>query len=214
MSATADDLYHPDRRANPSWWLRSRVWISAKMTCLKSISGSCGRFTKNYNFLCASLWLGAIRINQISFFKRRHSDCKCSFFQFLRLQLSHSLVLQWFIPSVLVSLMSEREKKTCSKPTKLCSLEHGLWLLKYAGRPTPKNKMESWSRKTTVDVNYTPQNKGERWERERVSLIYSEEEEEEVSLIKGTALNSLSLSALCCLPALHYSVAISLKRTL
>ena len=48
------------------------------------------------------------------------------------------------------------------KPAKLCSLKNRLWLLKYAGRPTPNNE-KSWSKKTAID----PQNKGERWERER-----------------------------------------------
>ena len=28
------------------------------------------------------------------------------------------------------------------KPTKICSLENGLMLLKYAGRPTPKKKSD------------------------------------------------------------------------
>ena len=40
------------------------------------------------------------------------------------------------------------------------SLENGLWLLKYAGRPTLKNVIE-WRRKTVTDV-ITPQTKGER----------------------------------------------------
>ena len=36
----------------------------------------------------------------------------------------------------------------------MCSLKNGLWLLKYAGRPTQKKKMiKSWSRKKTIDEN-------------------------------------------------------------
>ena len=34
---------------------------------------------------------------------------------------------------------------------------NGLWLLKYAGRPTPK-MMKRWSRKTATDVNNNPTN--------------------------------------------------------
>ena len=37
------------------------------------------------------------------------------------------------------------------KPTTMCSLENGLWLLKYAGRPIKKNVIK-WSRKTATDV--------------------------------------------------------------
>ena len=32
----------------------------------------------------------------------------------------------------------------------MCSLKNGLWLLKYAGRPTPKDVIK-WSRKTATD---------------------------------------------------------------
>ena len=44
------------------------------------------------------------------------------------------------------------------KPTKMCSLKNGLWLLRYAGRPTPKtiNKMEL-KRATNVKINSTNQ---------------------------------------------------------
>ena len=53
------------------------------------------------------------------------------------------------------------------KPTKMCSLENGLWLLRYAGRPTPK-MIKRWSGKPATKVKIlTPQIKGERWERER-----------------------------------------------
>ena len=34
---------------------------------------------------------------------------------------------------------------------KMCSLENGLWLLRYAGRPTPK-MIKRWSRKTATNV--------------------------------------------------------------
>ena len=57
------------------------------------------------------------------------------------------------------------------KPTKMCSLENGLWLLRYAGRPTPK-MIKRWSRKTATNVKYWPRKlKGERWERERVYIL-------------------------------------------
>ena len=47
------------------------------------------------------------------------------------------------------------------------SFENGLWLLRYAGRPTPK-MIKRWSRKTATNVKYWPHKlkKGERWERE------------------------------------------------
>ena len=47
----------------------------------------------------------------------------------------------------------------------MCSLKIGLWLLKYTGRPTPKNVIK-WSRKTATDI-ITPQIIGEQRERER-----------------------------------------------
>ena len=50
------------------------------------------------------------------------------------------------------------------KPTKMCSLKNRLCLLKYAGRPTPKNVI-MWSRKTAQDI-ISPTNKGEHWKKE------------------------------------------------
>ena len=38
------------------------------------------------------------------------------------------------------------------KPTKMCSLENRLWLLKYVGRLTPK-MIKRWSRKTATNIN-------------------------------------------------------------
>ena len=53
-----------------------------------------------------------------------------------------------------------------SKPTKMWSLENGLWMLKYAGRPTPKNdkkmkKKNGYRCKKKKKKRITPQNKGE-----------------------------------------------------
>ena len=46
--------------------------------------------------------------------------------------------------------------------------KNGLWLLKYAGRPTPRNDKKSWSRKRVIDVKCTLQNiRGMLRERER-----------------------------------------------
>ena len=41
------------------------------------------------------------------------------------------------------------------KPTKMCSLENGLWLLRYVERPTPK-MIKRWSRKTATNVKKLP----------------------------------------------------------
>ena len=41
--------------------------------------------------------------------------------------------------------------KTYKNVLKMCSLENGLWLLKYAERSTPKNVIK-WSRKTATYV--------------------------------------------------------------
>ena len=53
------------------------------------------------------------------------------------------------------------------KPPKMCSLENGLWLQRYAGRPTPK-MIKRWSRKTVTNVKkITPQIKKGNAEKER-----------------------------------------------
>ena len=52
----------------------------------------------------------------------------------------------------------------------MCSLKNGLWLLKYVGRPTPKNVIK-WSRLRTRDV-ITSEIKGKR--RERFSLFITQ----------------------------------------
>ena len=46
------------------------------------------------------------------------------------------------------------------------SFENGLWLLKYAGRPTPIDVIK-WSRKMATDIIHLAKNKGECRERER-----------------------------------------------
>ena len=47
------------------------------------------------------------------------------------------------------------ERRKLVKIKKMCSLENGLWLLRYAGRPTPNMiKKKRWSRKTATNVNY------------------------------------------------------------
>ena len=43
------------------------------------------------------------------------------------------------------------ERRKLVKTYKTCSLENGLWLLKYAGRPSPKYVIK-WTRKTGKDV--------------------------------------------------------------
>ena len=50
-----------------------------------------------------------------------------------------------------------REEKSI-KPTKMCSLENGLWLLRYAGRPTPKKIIKKWTRKTASNKKINPTN--------------------------------------------------------
>ena len=54
--------------------------------------------------------------------------------------------------------------------SKMCSLENRLWLLKNAGKPTPK-MIKRWSRITTTAVNNNPTNeRGSLRERDVVSI--------------------------------------------
>ena len=48
------------------------------------------------------------------------------------------------------------------KPTKMCSIENRLWLLKNAGRTTPKTDTcnNLYSRKLATDVKYAANNRG------------------------------------------------------
>ena len=43
------------------------------------------------------------------------------------------------------------ERRNSLKPTKMCSIENGGWLLRFAGIPTPK-MIKSWSRKMATNV--------------------------------------------------------------
>ena len=52
------------------------------------------------------------------------------------------------------------------KPTKMCSLENELWLLRYAWRPTPK-MIKRWRRKTATNVENQPHKLKGNAERER-----------------------------------------------
>ena len=54
------------------------------------------------------------------------------------------------------------ERRNLLTPTKMYSLKNGLWLLRYAGRPTPKKMIKKWVRKTVTEVKLTPRNNGER----------------------------------------------------
>ena len=57
------------------------------------------------------------------------------------------------------------------KPMKMCSLENRLWLLRYAGRSTPK-MIKRWCRKTAIKVKNNPQITGARLERQSPHLCH------------------------------------------
>ena len=88
------------------------------------------------------------------------------------------------------------KRRKLVKPTKMCSLENGLWLLRYAGRPSPK-MIKRWSRKTATKVKWlTPQIKGERWERERDTYLSSANNFEPIGMKHGMDMGQVML---CCL---------------
>ena len=58
------------------------------------------------------------------------------------------------------------ESRKSLKPTKMCSLVNGLWLLTYVGRPTQK-MLKRWSRKKVANIKFTPNQRETLRERER-----------------------------------------------